>query len=353
MISRKSLTKEWMEKAKRLYKGKDPILIEKVIRAFTLLEQLKLKGLDFIFKGGSSLLLLIKEINRFSIDLDIIITPKSKDLDEIFKNIIKEGVFTSFEEDKRITKSTVPKAHFKFFYDSVLNISKQNAVILLDILFEDDPYYQTISLPIESPFIQTEIPVINIELPGINCILGDKLTAFSPNTTGIPYGKGKSLEIIKQLYDIGKLFDKFDNIQMVKESFKHISEQELNYRKLHQSDYLQVLDDIFDTACIIAFRGTYKKDYFEELNEGIKKIIHFIYSEPYRIEDAIVSAGKAAYLSGLLKTSSPGEIRRFDKKEDLTHLDITHQDFTKFNKIKKYKSEAFFYWFQAVNLLEK
>ncbi len=59
MISRKSLTKEWLEKTKKLYKGKDPILIEKVIRAFTLLEQLKLKGLDFIFRGGSSLLLLI------------------------------------------------------------------------------------------------------------------------------------------------------------------------------------------------------------------------------------------------------------------------------------------------------
>ena len=155
------------------------------------------------------------------------------------------------------------------------------------------------------------------------------------------------------MYDIGKLFDKFDNIQMVKKTFRHISEQELKYRKLHQSDYLQVLADIFETACVIAFRGTDKKNSFEELNEGIKKLIHFTYSEPYRIEDAIVSAGKAAYLSGLLKNSSPGEIRRFDKKEDLTHLDITRQDFTKFNKIKKYRPEAFFYWFQAINLLEK
>ena len=140
---------------------------------------------------------------------------------------------------------------------------------------------------------------------------------------------------------------------MVKDTFKHIAEQELAYRGLHQSDYLQVLDDIFDTAAVISFRGTHKKEYFDKLNEGVKRIIHFTYSEPYRIEDAIVSAAKAAYLSRLLKTSSPGEIRRFDRKEDLTHLNITRQDFTKFNKIKKYKPEAFFYWFQAVNLLEE
>jgi hypothetical protein len=34
----------------------------------------------------------------------------------------------------------------------------------------------------------------------------EKLTAFAPNTTGIPYeknGHSKSMEIIKQLYDIG------------------------------------------------------------------------------------------------------------------------------------------------------
>jgi uncharacterized Fe-S cluster-containing radical SAM superfamily protein len=45
MIENESHTKEWLEKTKGLLKGKDPILIEKVIKALTLLEQLKLKGL--------------------------------------------------------------------------------------------------------------------------------------------------------------------------------------------------------------------------------------------------------------------------------------------------------------------
>jgi hypothetical protein len=153
------------------------------------------------------------------------------------------------------------------------------------------------------------------------------------------------------LFDIGKLFDRFDDIQVVRNTFNHIVRKELAYRNLSQLDSSHVLDDVFETAVIISSRGTYKNDYFEELNEGIKKIIHYTYSEPYRIEDAMVSAAKAAYLSRLLKNSLKESISRFNKMEDLGHLNITHRNFTKFNKIKKYKPEAFFYWSQAVSLM--
>jgi hypothetical protein len=41
-------------------------------------------------------------------------------------------------------------------------------------------------------------------------MLGDKLTAFAPHTTGIPFFKGHkkcTMEIIKQLYDVASLKD--------------------------------------------------------------------------------------------------------------------------------------------------
>jgi hypothetical protein len=41
----------------------------------------------------------------------------------------------------------------------------------------------------------------------VEAIAGDKLTAFAPTTTGIHYGQDKALEIIKQLFDVGILFD--------------------------------------------------------------------------------------------------------------------------------------------------
>jgi hypothetical protein len=127
----------------------------------------------------------------------------------------------------------------------------------------------------------------------------------------------------------------------------------LEYRNFKRDEISLVLDDIFEAAVIISFRGTYQKNHFDELKEGIKKIINYIYSGEYRIEDAAASAAKAAYLSRLFKVSALEGINRFDKKDDLSQLIITHPNFTKFNKIKKYKPEAFFYWYHAIKLLLK
>lgn len=73
MINKETYILEWITNLKyKLGKRIDPKLIEKVIWALTLLEQLKINELNFIFKGGTALLLDIKKPKRFSIDIDII-----------------------------------------------------------------------------------------------------------------------------------------------------------------------------------------------------------------------------------------------------------------------------------------
>lgn len=52
MIDIKSLTTEWIAEKRQKY-SKDPGLMESMIHALYLLEQLQLTGLDFIFKGGT------------------------------------------------------------------------------------------------------------------------------------------------------------------------------------------------------------------------------------------------------------------------------------------------------------
>lgn len=75
MIKETSHTKDWIQNISNTFKvGKrsaDPNLIEKVVKAFTLLESLSVLELDFIFKGGTSLLLLLDKMHRFSIDINI------------------------------------------------------------------------------------------------------------------------------------------------------------------------------------------------------------------------------------------------------------------------------------------
>ncbi len=62
MIDLKSLSVEWIVEKKLQY-VKDPNLIESMIYALYLLEQLKLSGLHFIFKGGTSKIAILFDRN--------------------------------------------------------------------------------------------------------------------------------------------------------------------------------------------------------------------------------------------------------------------------------------------------
>ena len=73
MISTQSHSKDWIMGIRgRSCTPTDPILIEKMILALTLLENMSSSGLEFIFKGGTSMLLVMGVPMRFSIDLDIV-----------------------------------------------------------------------------------------------------------------------------------------------------------------------------------------------------------------------------------------------------------------------------------------
>lgn len=75
MIYPDSRTLEWIRKVA----GENSIsalsLVEKTIRAFSLLEALARSGCPFQFKGGSALLLHLDSNKRLSIDIDIICPP--------------------------------------------------------------------------------------------------------------------------------------------------------------------------------------------------------------------------------------------------------------------------------------
>ena len=190
-----------------------------------------------------------------------------------------------------------------------------------------------------------------VKVPCIEDLLGDKLTAFAPNSTGIPYYKGEdsmSMEIIKQLYDIGNLFDRSKNLKIVKETFFRFSRTELVYRKANEKTEKDVLEDIFQTALCITSRGELGRGDFEELQSGIRRVAGFIFSENYHIEKAIVSASKASYLSVLI-LSEKTEIEKFDNPMQIKDWTISNPSYNKLNKLKKTNPEAFFYWYKTVS----
>jgi hypothetical protein len=117
VISDQSRTKEWIFSIREMSPGKDPILIEKMIMALTLAENLKLAGLNFVFKGGTSLHLLLGSPHRFSIDIDIVL-PNLINLDDYFNIVLKQGNFYQIEESNR--SGSIPKQHYKFYFQSVI-----------------------------------------------------------------------------------------------------------------------------------------------------------------------------------------------------------------------------------------
>ena len=367
MIDIKTLSADWITEKRTKY-SKDPNLMESMIYALYLLEQLKLTGLEFIFKGGTSLILLMKEPKRFSVDIDIIVSPKisKEELEQYLSKIVEPSAFTRMELDERRSyQGDIPKAHYKFIYNSNFAnknqegqvVSNPEREILLDILFAENHYPTLVEIPLDTEWIlQNDKPVI-VSTPDINSILGDKLTAFAPNTTGVPYNAEKEKEILKQLFDIGSLFDFLTDITVFKNSFLETAKGEIAYRPERKIESVeQILQDIIDTALLIAKKDILKtedeKAKFQEINTGINQFRHFVFVGKFEILEAQVAASKAAYLAAVISTDN-NNLQKFSETILLTDYMITNTEYNFLNKRLKFvaKGEALFYWYQTIKLL--
>lgn len=237
MIKKECFTTEWIGQVSSALHYNDKNLIEKVIRALSLLEMLVGAGCPLVFKGGTALMLILgKSAHRLSIDIDVI-CPPGTNIEDYLKAFADFG-FTDLElvERKQRNDANIPKSHSKFFYQiAYRNDADAQSYILLDVLYEDVHYLQTRQIAIDSPFIRLEGEPLMVTVPSAEDILGDKLTAFAPNTTGIPYyknGKSCSMEIAKQLYDVGRLFENVSDLHITSQAFRKIAAVELSYRSL-------------------------------------------------------------------------------------------------------------------------
>ena len=307
MIDKENITLAWIEKVSKANRNADKILVEKVIRALLLLEGLVKQKLSFVFKGGTALMLHLNSAKRLSIDIDIIMPEKPDNLNETLVKVAEEQGFIRKEEQKRTANTKIDKAHYKFFYTPLHKTSKDEEYVLLDILFEAVQYQKLENIKIQTSFVPEKEAPLSVKSPCLADITGDKLTAFAPNTTGIPYFKGEdsmSMEIIKQLYDIGNLADNVSDIDIIKSTFKMFAITELSYREPDDITEQDVIKDIYQTALCIVTRGADGKGNFDELQKGIQRISRFVFSESYHLEKAITHASKAAYLATLIKVDA-------------------------------------------------
>ena len=355
MIQKQCFGAEWIGRVAMELSYNDKGLIEKVIRALSLLELLALSGCPFVFKGGTALMLVLKEAaHRLSIDVDIV-CPPGTDIERYLKAFPDFGfVGVELVERKQRNGLGVPKSHSKFFYQVAYQSGGNvRSYILLDVLYEDVHYCDVRRVAIDSPFVLLKGEPLSVLVPSVEDLLGDKLTAFAPNTTGIPYYKRErvcSMEIIKQLYDIGRLFERVLDLRVTGVAFRRIAAVELDYRSL-TDDVRQVFEDIRQTALCLSTRGKEGVGRFELLQDGIMRIKPFMYKRHYYIEHAIVDASKAAYLATLLESGKSVIERYSGNPLEVKDMLVRSALPNKLNKLKVNLPEAYYYWVKTSELL--
>ena len=229
---------------------------------------------------------------------------------------------------------------------------------MLDIVFTESPYPVTVERPIETEWLLQEGENIKVLMPNIDSIAGDKLTAFAPNTTGVPYGIEKEMETMKQLFDIGCLFDEFTDTEVGKQSFSESVKSEIKYRperKIESAE--QVLQDIIDTSLLISSIVNLSKNEeslpLREINSGINQFKHYIFEGTFGLLEAKVASSKAALLAAMILKDYKDDLPKFSPQTPRTDYLISNPEYNFLNKRLKFvaEGEALFYWFQTLKIL--
>lgn len=344
MIKRENFTEDYI-RALQKQSRRDPVLLERTIYAFGLLEAISLAGLPFIFKGGTCLMLLLNKPRRLSTDIDIIVEPGT-DVDAFIDKAAQIFPFVHQEEQVRIGRNKIVKRHFKFTYNSPIN--KKPFYILLDVLFEHHHYAKIVEKEIRNDLLAIETPNTTVRIPSVECILGDKLTAFAPHTTGIPLNIGKDMEVMKQLYDVSTLLEVFEDFDLVRDTYWKIAKDELAYRG-SDSSVEGCLADTFRASLCIASRGKFLKDEYRLYVAGIRELRGHIYSENYSPEVAVGRATKAAYMALCLLTGHAYE-KIADYKETLAEQ-LNHEELSSVRFLRKAAPEAYAYMVKTDHIL--
>lgn len=347
MIPPNRHTREWIIAQQARVGMADPIILEKAIFALTLLDLLGRSGLDFVFKGGTALLLHLTQPNRLSIDIDIVCNVPKPDFESALDALLTGSPFLRWDEQMRGERGLPGRRHYRFHFQSPTQ--GQETHILLDVLTEPNVLIHIVELPVNTAFLGIANPIA-VKTPRLESLLADKLTAFSPGTIGVPLTAQFSQQVIKQLFDIAQLYDQAQELSIMAQDNQNAFQAEAGYRAFSGS-YSDYLDDVIQAAfliCSLDLKGA-PKEREEEIRlyrRGIGQLGNHLVSIPFRLPEAKIAAAKVARLAMLLKAQDLAKpLPVFDpvRVEELREKQLP-EPFACLNRLKSFAPEVFFYW---------
>jgi len=228
---------------------------------------------------------------------------------------------------------------------------------MLDVIYVPNFYKNIILKPIKSIFIDTDDNDTMIKVPSFESITGDKLTVFAPNTSGYLYDQGLELQIMKQLFDLGYLFEEIKDIEEVAIVF---SEKVKVLNKYFNLDFTQekILDDIIQTCLLLSKRGVHvsgiENDKFNELVRGVDQMNNFLIKRPFYQDIAIDFSARVALVANKIFYKDFTQFESFDEEAKTVKYLIDNPKYNFLNKLKNLAGvKPLFYWHQFVKLIEK
>lgn len=356
MIHNKCFTIDWITQKANEIGSCNPIMLEKATVALQLVGYLAESGLPFQFKGGTSLLLRLSPIRRLSIDVDIVTQASFEDVMAVLKQLVTQFPFSDYQHDTVRDRDLPPKKHFKVFYPSV--IAHNNDHILLDVLFEKEPSPCCDFVPIRTSFIALQRQVL-VAVPTANALLGDKLTAFAPKTIGILYAPARKTDIVKQLFDVGVLFDDATDLQETADVYEALYAKQCAYRNASFT-LEETLNDTITAGYFsqLDLRGAAASEEGALLQQGVHSLQNHLVNVPFRRDEARIAAGKAACVAACIQ-------RRMSERESIENLRFDLENahalhgkdiitpWQPLNRLKGGNPEAFHYWYEAQRILRE
>lgn len=334
-------------------------LLETCLHAFELLGRLSGSGIPFLFKGGTSLLLHTGELRRISTDIDIVTTVNGADLLNSLSDLAKGDPFISFDEHDRGLHGMPNRRHFRYYYRPVAD-STLTIPVLLDVVEDDFSNLEIEERVIAQPwFTHTREEKVNIQTA--NCLLGDKLAAFAPRTTGVPYLKpngdtGDFLQIAKQFYDTAILFDLVERPSACHAAWTEHVQRECSYRKQEFREE-EVLRDTFQACLAITMVNFGRRAHKDSkmIWKGLNGLVNHVAGGSLGHSQVFEMAGKVAYLATSLGSRSPESHSKSVPPELLSELKglKIKGDLEFLNPIGGASPRGLFYWHEAAKLAPK
>jgi hypothetical protein len=324
--------------------------------------------LDFVFKGGTSLVLLLQPLRRLSIDVDIVTAESLERLQAVLATVTRAAPFLGIAEHQiGRDRDAPPTRHFKIPFRSATNLQGQSHV-QLDVISSAHIYPATARRRVEAPFIRLETEA-HVQMPTIECLLGDKLAAFAPTTICVLYDPinrhGEPAEpqpqrILKQLFDVHHLFAAAENFAEIEASYRATFAVQNVYRGGNHT-LLGCLDDNIAAAREISLlpeaAGATHTDRQTLLRRGHVGLTTHVVGEPFALErHTKVAAARAALLATALRHGysdivPKDYVRSMPPPAELGLIQLAPENAVLQTRLRSTAAEALYYWSSVEDII--